>query len=183
MMSKNWRQSLSSIDHQMENVVSHFRKKSILVDRVFIFFANYGPAMFFLEMFLLIAFVFARHVQVKHALLSLLIAMMAAVTTKLIIDPIAHTIGRIRPFVTYQYEPLLAKNANDPSFPSNHAGGALALTTVLVAKFPHLGLITILLAVLVILSRLYTGLHYFFDLLAGGFVGFSVAMVYLWVMR
>ncbi len=181
-MSRNWR-FVTSFDHRLESAATRVRKKSSMLDATFVFFAHFGPALFFLELFLLIVFALSRHQGIKHTLLSVLVAMMAAVTTKLIVDPIAYKIGRNRPFVTYHYKPLLSKNAQDPSFPSNHAGGALALATVLVAQFPQVEVITILLALLVILSRLYTGLHYLSDVMAGGLVGFLVAMVYLWVMR
>lgn len=181
-MHKQWGQSIKLLDHRLELFLAHYRKKSIVIDHLLIVVARYGPAMFFVEMFLLILFASSLSTTRNHAILAVIIAVLAAITTKLIVDPIAHRINRVRPFVRYQYEPLVAKAAFDPSFPSNHAGGALALATVLIYQFPNVSGLTLGLALLILVSRAYSGLHYLTDLVAGGLVGIVVAMIYLWLI-
>jgi membrane-associated phospholipid phosphatase len=64
-----------------------------------------------------------------------------------------------------------------PSFPSNHAVNASALATLAVLYRPRLWLPTTLLALVVGYSRVYVGVHYPLDVLAGGVLGIVVALV------
>ena len=63
----------------------------------------------------------------------------------------------------------------DWSFPSNHAtmAGALAVTTLLLSR--RLGLVALPLAVLAAFSRVFVGVHYPHDVVAGVLLGALVA--------
>lgn len=182
-MNADWSHAIRMFDHRTEAYAAAYRERSTIVGIILVFVARYGPTLFFVEMFLLCLSSTGRTSTLQHAALSIAVAVFAAVSTKLIIDPMAQRIARVRPFVRYQYEPLLAKDATDPSFPSNHAGGALALATVLSYQFPGVSAITLGLALMVLLSRIYAGLHYVSDLIAGALVGTTVAVFYLWLIR
>ncbi|MEU8180308.1 phosphatase PAP2 family protein [Micromonospora sp. NPDC049047] len=65
----------------------------------------------------------------------------------------------------------------DFSFPSNHAtiAGALAVTTLLLSR--RLGLVALPLAALAAFSRVFVGVHYPHDVIAGVLLGALVAVV------
>ncbi len=145
--------------------------------------ARYGPVLFFLEMATIVILAYQSKgaiIPVSHAFSGIAHAVLSAFATKLLIDLIATRVRRSRPFVNYHYHPLVDKNQNDPSFPSNHAGGAFALATPLMAYFltiPSIAWISLVLAILVSYSRLYAGLHYVTDVVAGALIGVMVSVV------
>ncbi len=94
--------------------------------------------------------------------------------------------GRMRP--CYALPPgevrWIAPAANGPSLPSLHASNMFALALVVTLARPRLAPLAYLVAVLVSVSRLYVGVHWPTDVLAGvvwgtlaGTVGWTVARV------
>ena len=81
-------------------------------------------------------------------------------------------IARTLPYVVTVGLTLLVEVQKDFSFPSGHAGASFAAA---VAMFPFLprrwGVLLIVLAVLIALSRLYVGVHFPTDVLAGALIG------------
>jgi undecaprenyl-diphosphatase len=63
------------------------------------------------------------------------------------------------------------------SFPSGHAATAFAAATVVAAFHPRLRVPVFALAGLVALSRVYLGVHYWLDILAGAALGVLVGVV------
>jgi len=62
------------------------------------------------------------------------------------------------------------------SFPSGHATVSFACATVLALAVPRLSLPLFTLAVLISFSRVYVGVHYPFDVLAGAVLGIAIAI-------
>jgi undecaprenyl-diphosphatase len=82
---------------------------------------------------------------------------------------------RVRPYdAVSAIQPLLPPSP-DPSFPSDHATAAFALTAVVLATLPRLGLLLLVEAVVLSVSRVAVGLHYPSDVLGGLLVGFAAA--------
>ena len=81
-------------------------------------------------------------------------------------------VARIRPYEVIQGLRILIPPPGDLSFPSGHAGASFAAAA---AMYPYLkkpwGRWLLVLAGLIALSRLYLGVHYPTDVLAGGLVG------------
>jgi undecaprenyl-diphosphatase len=65
------------------------------------------------------------------------------------------------------------------SFPSGHAATSFACATVLSAFVPRLRVPFFVLATLIALSRVYNGLHYPTDVLAGALLGVLTALLLL----
>ena len=83
-------------------------------------------------------------------------------------------VARPRPFVVNELiEPLVGGVSPYRSFPSGHSGGSFAAMFALYRWVPKkIGIPALFLASLVALSRLYVGVHYPTDILAGFVIGF-----------
>lgn len=79
---------------------------------------------------------------------------------------IKNIVKRNRPFFHKNYK-LLIKQPRDYSFPSGHTLSSFAAATVIFLTNPWCGIIAVILACLISLSRLYLRVHFFSD------VGFS----------
>jgi len=62
------------------------------------------------------------------------------------------------------------------SFPSGHSNTVFALATALTLLFPKVRFVVFPVAVLIAVSRLFTGSHYLSDIIAGAFIGIAVTI-------
>jgi undecaprenyl-diphosphatase len=81
-------------------------------------------------------------------------------------------IHRHRPF-----EDQLGRHEHGHAFPSGHAAIAFAGATMLAFHLPRLRVPLLALACLIALSRLYNGVHYPTDVLAGAAAGVAIALL------
>jgi undecaprenyl-diphosphatase len=87
-----------------------------------------------------------------------------------------HLTGRERPYVSRpEPEPLLTTGL-DLSFPSGHASTSFAGATLLALLVPRLAIPFYLLAAAIAWSRVYVGVHYPFDVVAGAALGTTIAV-------
>ncbi|MEO6203856.1 MAG: phosphatase PAP2 family protein [Mycobacteriales bacterium] len=91
-------------------------------------------------------------------------------------QPIVHAVGEARPFAVLPQALVLVHRSVDASFPSDHAtmAGAVAVGLLFVER--RWGIIAALLAVLMAVTRVYVGVHFPSDVLAGLLVGGLVAL-------
>lgn len=81
-------------------------------------------------------------------------------------------VARVRPYNAIEGLVPIIKKPSEFSFPSGHAGSSFASACVLYRKLPKKsGVLLLILAVLISFSRLYVGVHYPTDVLAGAFTG------------
>lgn len=86
-------------------------------------------------------------------------------------------VSRMRPFDRYDDLIPLVARPMDFSFPSGHTGSSFAAAGVMYAKLPRrLGVLAIVFAALIAFSRLYVGVHYPSDVLAGLATGLMIAV-------
>ncbi|WP_242210880.1 undecaprenyl-diphosphatase [Paenibacillus polymyxa] len=88
---------------------------------------------------------------------------------------LGHLFYRDRPFVGHSVIQLIHHDPN-ASFPSNHALGAFALAAILWLHHQKYRVLWIVLAVLIAISRVWTGVHYPSDILAGVLIGAGCAV-------
>jgi len=70
----------------------------------------------------------------------------------------------------------------DPSFPSGHAVYAFMMATLLAHWFPRYPIVFFLLAGFIGWTRIYMGLHFPTDVIAGGLLGYGITKLFVhWV--
>ncbi|HOV79891.1 MAG TPA: phosphatase PAP2 family protein [Bacillota bacterium] len=82
---------------------------------------------------------------------------------------------RPRPFETLPGVHLLVFPPDTYSFPSGHAANAFACALVLARKIRNISLPVCIFAVIMAFSRVYVGVHYPLDVLAGALLGVACA--------
>ena len=105
--------------------------------------------------------------QSDSTMASALIAPVVALLAFLINQPIASAVAEERPYNKFPNALVLLAKGHDWSFPSDHVtiGAAVAIALFYVSK--RLGYLALFLAVLMAFSRVYAGVHYPQDVVAG----------------
>lgn len=92
-------------------------------------------------------------------------------------------VARARPYNAIEALIPIVRKPSEFSFPSGHAGSSFASACVLYRKLPKkYGIWAVILAALISFSRLYVGVHYPTDVLAGILVGTACSYLGEWVV-
>ena len=91
-------------------------------------------------------------------------------------------VGRMRPYDLLGFSILVPPLA-DFSFPSGHTSSSFAAATAIYAMNRKWGIVAYVFAVLMGISRLYLGVHFPTDVLAGAVIGFVIASFYFMLVR
>jgi undecaprenyl-diphosphatase len=83
---------------------------------------------------------------------------------------------RLRPYLVLPDTITCKKPLKDHSFPSGHTTAIFSLIITFISLFPWLGIVLLPLGTAVGMSRIYLGLHYPSDCLAGAFLGSGSAL-------
>lgn len=91
-------------------------------------------------------------------------------------QPTGRLVGEPRPYAALNHVLVLTHRSSDFSFPSDHAvmAGAVAAGVLLVHR--RLGLIALVAALLMALTRVYVGAHFPADVVAGLLLGAAVTV-------
>lgn len=93
------------------------------------------------------------------------------VITTLISKLIKTSVNRIRPFLKLSNLNIKKIGIDDYSFPSGHTTAAFSMAISTALFYHNIAIISIILACLVGISRMYLGVHYPTDVLVGSFLG------------
>ncbi len=88
-------------------------------------------------------------------------------------------VARERPYSRYGLKRLLVEAPGAYSWPSAHAGSSMAAAVVLGYGYPSWAFILLSVAALLSYSRVYVGVHYPLDVLAGAVLGIACATAVL----
>jgi undecaprenyl-diphosphatase len=103
-----------------------------------------------------------------------LVILLAYVAVDLVLKP---AIAPARPFETTLDARIVGRRPTTYSFPSGHAASAVAGAFVTTLMAPRARAFLWALAVLIAASRIYVGVHYPLDVVAGACVGWGVAVL------
>lgn len=150
-----------------------------LLDGIMIFYTNLGNAglLFIAAALLLLIFRSTR----RAGGTALTAMAFGAIVTNLTIKPL---ISRARPWIVMDAFEVLVKSSDPNSFPSGHTCAAFAFALALCGTLPRrwgraaAGIAAILMA----LSRLYVGVHFPSDVLAGAVIGTVCGLLANWVV-
>lgn len=91
---------------------------------------------------------------------------------QMFVHPVKWLVNRPRPCLALAEARVFRALNNNNSFPSGHTCAAISMALVLAQNFPHASLLLFTLAVMVGISRIYLGVHYPTDVIAGGAIGY-----------
>lgn len=95
-----------------------------------------------------------------------------------------NVIGRGRPFDVHREIIPLINRPTDYSFPSGHTAMAFTIAILLNKLYDNKrGILMIVLATLIALSRLYLGVHFLSDIIGGIVVGWLIAIFVYWLYK
>jgi undecaprenyl-diphosphatase len=103
--------------------------------------------------------------------LALLLALTLLVTDQLSSHLLKPWIGRVRPCFVVPGVTALIAQSHSASFPSSHAANSFGVAMVLALQFRRWAPLALGIALLSGLSRVYVGVHYPSDMLAGAALG------------
>lgn len=158
--------------------IHQFSGKSIFLDLTTIFFAKYvGYFLILIALFLFRNF--KKHWPILFQIFS------AAILARLVIvEIIRYLFPRLRPFVFLNFQPLFQYDPNKFSFPSGHAAFYFALSTIIYFYNKKAGLFFYLASFLISISRVFSGIHWPSDILAGAIIGiFSGLLIFLLIRK
>lgn len=93
-------------------------------------------------------------------------------------------VGRVRPCNALPLDEirLLVRRSGALSFPSSHATNSFAIATVLVWRWPGLAILFFAFAIIIAYSRVYVGVHYPLDVVAGTVLGVVCGRAAIWAV-
>jgi undecaprenyl-diphosphatase len=109
----------------------------------------------------------------------LLIPWAAVAASWTVAEGAKYLFDRARPFIWDTEIAPLIRTPSSSSFPSGHSATAAAGTLTLSVLYPPFAPALVLAGALVVISRVYLGVHFPFDVLAGAIIGIATAGVVL----
>ncbi|MFH1037033.1 MAG: phosphatase PAP2 family protein [Patescibacteria group bacterium] len=154
-----------NLDYLIFNCINQFAGRNAILDNLGIFFAKY------FEYFLIFLLLSLLVKNFKKYYLMTIRAFGAAILSRFVITDIIRWFWyRPRPFVENSVN-LLVNHPAEASFPSGHAAFYFALSTAVYLHNKKLGIFFLISTFLITFSRVFVGVHWPSDILAGAIIG------------
>ena len=155
-----------NIDLYLFNQINGLAEKSACLDSAAIFFARY------FEYFLIFCLFLFLIKNAKKYWPMVVKSFSAAVLARLVIVNVIRWFWpRPRPFVENHINLLFSYNPAEPSFPSGHAAFYFAIATIVYFYNKKAGTLFFIASFLISFARVFSGIHWPSDILAGALVG------------
>jgi undecaprenyl-diphosphatase len=161
--------SFTEVDYKWFNVINSQVLQSALLDNIMILFAEYVQYVF---VFLILILWLLNKSNFRVIAFQVMVSFTLAYSINRLIELF---IFRERPFVSHAVNQLVEHSTNS-SFPSDHATSAIVIAFTLwlsSLRYKHLW---VWLAFGIAFSRIWVGVHYPFDVVAGILNGLMVAL-------
>jgi undecaprenyl-diphosphatase len=159
-----------SVDFKLFQMINNLAEVYTFLNPVMRFLAEGAQYLFYLG---ILIYWFTRTQQNRRMIMEALISACISLGFGGIL---ANLFYRDRPFVTHNVIQLINHPAN-ASFPSDHATAAFVIATSIWLFRRKDGLLWIIAAGCISFSRIWTGVHYPSDIIAGALIGITSAVV------
>ncbi|WP_136605728.1 undecaprenyl-diphosphatase [Paenibacillus dokdonensis] len=160
--------SIGQIDYELFHFINEWGRSASSLNSVMRFFAERAFYLFFVG---LLVYWFSRKESNRKMVAESVVSVVIGLGISWVIG---HLFYRDRPFVAHTVLQLISHPAN-ASFPSDHSIGAFAIAASFVIYRRKEGIVWLLLSAAIAFSRVWTGVHYPFDVLGGALIGIIVA--------
>ena len=154
--------------------VNRFSRHTAWLHGVAAAYVNLAVAL--LAVLVLIGVLVARH-RPSGAMAAAVWAGLAGLVAVALNQPLIHALNERRPFVALPHVLVLVHHSPDAALPSDHATLAGAVLAALYLVDRRLGAVATAVGLVLAADRVYVGVHYPGDVLAGLAVGAAVALV------
>ncbi|MFA7157630.1 MAG: phosphatase PAP2 family protein [Bacilli bacterium] len=155
--------------------------QSMFFDWLVLFFAQY----FQYVLVLVLVFLFFKDREKNQRMI--VVGFLAALFSRFIVKPIILLFfSRPRPFILLEESNRLLTTfnfENFQSFPSGHALFLFSLSTVILFFNKRLGIFFLTSSFIIVLARVFAGVHWPSDVLVGGLIGALIGFIFYKVMQ
>ena len=170
--------AITSFDYHWEHIINASAGHYPLLNDVGIVLAKYAPEIWAAIFLLMWFWPPLRQTRSRRAVVYAVAAGALALVVNVLISHVAPY--RPRPFVVEPHTVhALITHARDNSFPSDHAAGSFGFAIGLMYAGASDGILALLLALAVAWARVFVGVHWPTDVIAGGVVGVVIGLLVL----
>jgi undecaprenyl-diphosphatase len=155
------------MDLYLFNLINQYAGQSKILDNLAIFFAEYFQYLIAVILLIVILKNFKKNLPMAVSIIGTVFLSRIVIT-----EIIRHLFFRQRPFVVLENAHLLLNQSpTEPSMPSGHAALFFALATAVYFYNKKLGAFLFISSLLIVLARIFAGVHWPSDVLVGTLIG------------
>jgi len=165
-----------SIDTSLFEKINNLAGTSKVLDSLGIFFADYFQ--WILVAVLLLLFFWPKRNIIKNRIMDLSVIISVILSRLVITEPLKRLLHHGRPYVVLDTaKKLIGENGDYVSFPSGHAAIFFAMAMAIWFFNKKLGTWFFIGAILIGIARIFCGVHWPMDILAGAIIGILSAWI------